>query len=287
MKNLFKSLAVTFLIIFSATTQAQTKPSKLENSLLWEVSGNGLTKPSYLYGTIHMICGGDYFLSDKAKKAFAASEKLVLEIDLSDPKEMTAMQQMAMGKEPLDKTLTPEQLSKLDVILKKTTGMTVQQVNSFSLTTVMSLIFVKTFGCNDIKLYEMEFITLAKNRNLKIAGLETVKSQFEILENAYTNDEMLAMLSEASPDETVVLVDNYKKENIEEIYKNTTSENLMNENTKNKMVDQRNKNWVTQMPELMKQQPTFFAVGAAHLSGEEGVIKLLRKAGYTVKPVTK
>nr|WP_315223549.1 TraB/GumN family protein [uncultured Flavobacterium sp.] len=287
MKNLFKSVTAAFLIIFSAGTQAQTKSPKLENSLLWEVSGNELSKPSYLYGTIHMICGADYFLSEKAKKAFEASEKLVLEINLSDPNEITAMQQMAMGKEPLDKILTPEQLSKLDLILKKTTGMSVQQVNSFSLTTVMSLIFIKSFGCSNIKLYEMEFVALAKKQNHQIGGLETVKSQFEILENAYTNDEMLTMLSEATPDEATVLVDNYKKENIDLIYKNTTGEKLMSEKTKDKMLNGRNRNWVTQMPELMKKQPIFFAVGAAHLAGEEGIINLLRKAGYTVKPVTK
>jgi uncharacterized protein YbaP (TraB family) len=35
-----------------------------------EISGNGLSKSSYLYGTIHMICGNDYFLSDKTKESF-------------------------------------------------------------------------------------------------------------------------------------------------------------------------------------------------------------------------
>ncbi|WP_433814257.1 TraB/GumN family protein [Flavobacterium johnsoniae] len=118
MKNLFK-LFIAALIFFGVKTQAQPQSPKLENSLLWEVSGNGLSKPSYLYGTIHMICSSDYFLTDKTKKAFESSEKLMLEINFSDPKEMSQMQQLAMGKEPLSKKLTTEQLAKLDDILKK------------------------------------------------------------------------------------------------------------------------------------------------------------------------
>lgn len=67
MKNLIKSVIAVIAIVFSSSVQAQTKSPKLENSLLWEVSGNGLTKPSYLYGTVHMICSPDYFLSEKQK----------------------------------------------------------------------------------------------------------------------------------------------------------------------------------------------------------------------------
>ncbi len=284
MKNLFK-LFITAFILFGLKTQAQPQSPKLENSLLWEVSGNGLSKPSYLYGTIHMICSSDYFLTDKTKRAFESSEKLMLEINFSDPKEMSQMQQLAMGKEPLSKKLTPEQLAKLDDILKKTTGMTVKQVDSFSLLTVMSLISMKTFGCTDLKFYEMEFIEQAKKKNIEIGGLESVKDQFVILENAYTNDEIIAMLDESVPEETAKLVSTYKDENIESLYNITTDERFTSKKTKKIILDERNLNWVKSMAELVKKQSVFFAVGSAHLGGEFGVINLLRKAGYKVKPI--
>lgn len=284
MKNLFK-LFIAALIFFGVKIQAQPQSPKLENSLLWEVLGNGLSKPSYLYGTIHMICSSDYFLTDKTKKAFESSEKLMLEINFSDPKEMSQMQQLAMGKEPLSKKLTPEQLAKLDDILIKTTGMTVKQVDSFSLLTVMSLISMKTFGCTDLKFYEMEFIEQAKKRNIEIGGLESVKDQFVILENAYTNDEIIAMLDESVPEETAKLVSTYKAENIESLYDITTYERFTSKKTKKIILDERNLNWVKSMAELIKKQSVFFAVGSAHLGGEFGVINLLRKAGYKVKPI--
>ncbi|WP_256469765.1 TraB/GumN family protein [Flavobacterium humidisoli] len=205
MKTRFQFIVAvfTFFLYVCNDISAQSKTSKLENSLLWEVSGKGLQKSSYLYGTIHMICSKDYFLSEKAKNAFEKSDKLFLEINFTDPNEMSQMQQLAMGKEPLSKKLTPEQLAKLDSILKKNTGMSVQQVDSFSLLTVLSLISMKSFGCTDLKFYEMEFSDAAKKRNVSISGLESVRSQFEILENAYSNDEMLALLEESTPEETV------------------------------------------------------------------------------------
>ena len=285
MKNLFKSVVTAIAVIFSLSTQAQTKAPKLENSLLWEVSGNGLANPSYLYGTIHMICSADYFLSEKTKKAFDSSSKLVLEIDLSDPKQLSDMQQMAMGKEPLSKTLSAENLSKLDDILQKKTGMTIQQVDSFNLLTVMSLISMKSFGCNDLKFYEMNFIEAAKQKNLPIKGLETVKDQFEAFGNAYSDTEMIAMFEESSKEETAKLVSKYKEEDINALFEITTDKRYTSEKTKKNILDNRNLNWLKIMPELMKTESTFFAVGSAHLAGELGVINLLREAGYTVKPI--
>lgn len=285
MKNLIKSVVTIIVVVFNLSVQAQKNSPKLENSLLWEVSGNGLSKPSYLYGTVHMICSGDYFVTEKTKKAFEASSKLVLEINFADPKETLEMQKLAMGKEPLSKKLNPEQLARLDAILKRTSGMTVQQVDNFSLMAVMSLISMKSFGCTDLKFYEMDFIEQGKKKNITFGGLETVKSQFSILEGAYSNEEMLKLFEESSADETSVLVSEYKKENIDALYAIITDKKVTSEKTKKEILDNRNLNWVKIMPELMQKESVFFAVGSAHLGGEFGVINLLRKAGYSVKPV--
>lgn len=285
MKSLFQSISTLLIVLFTSVVLAQEQAPKLENSLLWEVSGGSLKKPSYLYGTIHMICSKDYFLSEKVKKAFDKVDQLYLEINFTDPNEMSQMQQLAMGKEPLSKRLSPEQLAKLDAILKSATGMNVKQVDSFSLLTVLSLISIKSFGCIDLKFYEMEFSDLAKKRNITTSGLETVKSQFEVLENAYSNDEIIKLLETSTSEETIELVDAYKNENIDAMYALTTDTKVTSEKTKNQIVDGRNLNWVKIMPELMNQKSVFFAVGAGHLGGENGVINLLRKKGFTVKPV--
>ncbi|SHF90588.1 hypothetical protein SAMN05444396_102374 [Flavobacterium segetis] len=287
MKNFFKLVLLVVIALFSVSIQAQEIQAPLKNSLLWEISGNGLANKSYLYGTVHVICASDFFLTEKVKKALENSNKLILEINMADPNEIASMQDLAMGKLTLDKTLNSSQLSKLDEILKKNTGMTVQQVNGYRLTTVMSLISIKSFNCNELKFYEMEFIAKAKERKMEVSGLETVKNQFSIIENAYTTDEMIASLAESNSELNKALVNEYKNENIETLYKNSTTEKLMSVKTRAEMLDNRNINWVKALPEMLLNESSFIAVGAAHLAGEFGVINLLRKAGYSVNPVMK
>ena len=289
MKKLFKSIAVVAVLLISSGVFAQAKKvtsvNSNDKSLLWEISGNGLSKSSYLYGTMHMICGNDYFLSDKTKKAFTASDNLVLEVNLSDPKELSTGQQLAYGKEPLSKTLSPEQLNELDVLLQKRTGMTVKQVDKFSLMTVMSLITMKSFGCTDVKSYEMEFIAMAKESNKGVTGFESIIAQWGFLNNAYSDAEVIKMLQESNDENTKKMVQNYIQENLPEIYKEITAPKVMNEKARKWLLEVRNENWVVKMPDMMKDKSTFFAVGAAHLLGEQGVINLLKKKGYIVKPI--
>ena len=289
MKKLYKSIAVGAVLLISSGVFSQAKKATSINSndksLLWEISGNGLSKSSFLYGTIHMICVNDYFLSEKTKKAFNATESLFLEIDLSDPNELVFMQKAAMSAEPLSKKLTAKQLSDLDIILRQITGMTIQQVDNYSMLTVLSLISMKSFGCENLKFYEMEFIGLAKESKKSIGGLETMEAQIHFLNKAYSDDEMIAMLQETNGEETEKMVQNYINENLSELYKEITTPKLMTENSKKWMLEVRNENWAVKMPDVMKEKSTFFAVGAAHLLGKEGLINLLRKAGYSVKPL--
>lgn len=56
----------------------------LEKSVLWEISGNGLAKPSYLFGTIHMICNEDFVWDDRLQRAFDATDELVMEVDMDE-----------------------------------------------------------------------------------------------------------------------------------------------------------------------------------------------------------
>lgn len=54
---------------------------------------------------------------------------------------------------------------------------------------------------------------------------------------------------------------------------------------KDALIYNRNADWIKKMPEIMKKRATFFAVGAGHLTGEKGMLELLKKAGYKVESV--
>ena len=49
------------------------------------------------------------------------------------------------------------------------------------------------------------------------------------------------------------------------------------------MLDKRNSSWIPIIEKAARTKPTFFAFGAGHLGGPNGVINLLRQRGYTVR----
>jgi uncharacterized protein YbaP (TraB family) len=283
MKNVSKSIVALAVFAFSFSSNAQTP--KNENSVLWEVSGNGLTKPSYLFGTVHMICGKDFVMKPKAVEAFSKTSKLALEVNMDDPDEMAIVQQMAIGKEPLSKKMTTKQIAELEVVLQKSGGVSLAQVDNYTLETVMSLLFAKSFGCPDLKFYEMEFIEKAKVNKKPIVGLEKATDQMDILNKSFTDDELISYLQKINPDMSNTMIKEYTNEDISSLYTSTTDKELMSVSTKKILLDNRNENWLKIMPEMMQKESVFFAFGAAHLAGELGVINLLKKAGYTVKPI--
>ena len=80
-----------------------------------------------------------------------------------------------------------------------------------------------------------------------------------------------------------VMLKEYKEENLNALVK--SSANTYSTRYEHLLLDKRNKNWVKKIPKMSSQKSTFFAVGAAHLAGEKGIINLLRKKGYTVTAV--
>lgn len=283
MKNQFKTLVVILALGCCSFLNAQLSNNK--NSVLWEVSGNGLKKPSYLFGTIHMICGKDFVMWTKATEAFSKASKLALEINMADAGEMTIAQQMAMGKVPLSKSLTAKQKADLETVLQKNGVGTLEQLDSYTLETVMSLLFMKSFGCADLKFYEMEFISKATQSNIPVVGLEKVVEQIEFLNQSFSDDEMIAYLQKIDANMCGQMVKQYTNQDIEGLYEMMIEKESMSSSTQKILLDNRNEKWVKAMPDMMQNESVFFAFGAAHLPGKKGVINLLKQAGYSLKPI--
>jgi uncharacterized protein len=281
-KTLILGLVTATSVGFS--TQAQTKTSD-DDSLLWEISGNGLSRPSYLYGTLHMMCESDFVIKEKVKKAFDTTSKLALEIDFDDPSELKAMQEMNVSKVTLSALLSSDDYKKLDAILKEKVGVGASQFETTTLSFLMSLIMIKSLNC-PLKVYEFEFLQMAQNRKMQVVGLEKLADQIATLDTAYTPHEMVEQLNNYDKKYFDLLTQTYKSEDLKAIYELVNDPKFMDEKSKRVMLDNRNSNWVRDMPAMMKSESVFFAVGAAHLPGENGVIQLLQKAGYKVQPIT-
>ncbi|NLR60958.1 TraB/GumN family protein [Chitinophaga polysaccharea] len=278
-------LAIVFVGLFTGNANGQQQPL-LEKSLLWKVTGKGLTQPSYLYGTIHMICDADFKIATKTKNAFEQASQLVLEADLFNPSTPALVKAAMTADTPLSKKLSPTEYTMLDSLMQQKMGMTLKPFDNFKLTMVMALMAQKLFSCAQPKSYEMTFNQMATVKKLPVGALETVQEQLDLMNKAFSDEQIITQVKGFDSARIMMneMVENYKAEDVGALY-NRMVEELTDKHTIQIMLEERNLHWVTEMPEMMQKGSSFFAVGAGHLGGPIGIITLLRKQGYTVTPV--
>ena len=88
MKRLSTGFLFSLLAIAGCAQKNELPKSKNNNTLLWKISGKGLDKPSYLFGTIHMLCSDDAVLSTNMKSAIKNADEIYLEVDMDNLGEM-------------------------------------------------------------------------------------------------------------------------------------------------------------------------------------------------------
>ena len=161
---------------------------ELENSLLWEISGNGLEKSSYLFGTIHITC--DASLSDEVKKAMDNTSQLVLEIDMDDPQmQMKMMRGMRMKEgKSLKDFLNDEEFAAVDSLFQKNMGMSVAMLQTVKPMLLNSMLIPKLLDCAGQSV-ESELMKIAKAQQEDINGLETIEYQLAVFDEIPYEDQ--------------------------------------------------------------------------------------------------
>lgn len=280
---------ILFLVfgIFSIFNQAQP----LEKALLWKISGNGLEKPSYLFGTIHATC--DATLDAATLKALEETKQLYLEIDMDDPMlQMQMMQGMAMKDGvTISSLVSEEEFIVIDEFLQKNIGMSAKMINTFKPFMLSSMLLPKLLDC-EFQSVEMELMKVTKAQSEEVYGLETIGDQLQVFDKIPYKDQVEELLKTAKSDlskekeEMKKIMDVYKTKDIEKmLVVMDESDNKLSADNKDVLLVNRNRNWIPVIEKVIKSTPTFFGVGAAHLAGDDGVIKLLRKQGYKVEAV--
>jgi hypothetical protein len=295
MKPLAKKIII-FLVLFvlgyfvgKQIAKAQSVPT---HTLLYEISGKGLKQPSFLYGTFHVLCPNDLLLTETIKDKLNASEQLVLELDMDAPDFMAKMQANMMldnGK-TLKNYLSESEYASVNQFFKDSLKMPLEQMINIKPFMLSTMFYPKYLGCTPAS-WEMTLMQLAQEKKMEVLGLETVEEQMKVL-NALSYERQAKVLLEGVKEyqksKSIILnmLALYKTQNVEEMYK--VSKEYFDEEMEGMekvMLADRNRNWIPKIGKLSKEKATFYAVGAGHLGGEAGVIALLQKEGYTVKPI--
>jgi len=273
-------------------------------SLLWKVSGNGLKNPSYLFGTHHLAPLSILDKINGFKTAFDASTQVVGEINMKEaqsPEGAKKIQEkMFITNDTTAQILFSEkEQATINSFLKTNLGFDLTQAPKIKpafINTIVAVVFAsKSLSYNPKEQLDGYFQTKGEENGKKIIALETLEFQRDLLYDSQSLQRQARLLVCSLSDttkiikETKELTEAYYSFNINKMFdlslqkEGTSCDPIPGE--RDAMFDNRNKDWAAKLPGIMKEAPTFIAVGALHLPGENGLISLLKKQGYKVEPV--
>ena len=286
-------LTCLILPIIVVKTNAQ---DNLAKSLLWEISGNGLDQPSYVFGTIHMIDQEYYFLTEAAENAFDKSQNVTFEIDMEEMTDIGVimpllMQAFMKGDTTLSDLLNEEDYKMVANHFQQIglPMMMVERIKPMFLSALAAGDMSNPAAQQEVVSYEMELMKMAEEQDKEIMGLETAEYQMSMFDSIpYTAQAQMLLESiqgdsSEGTDQLNQMIELYINQDIEGMQVMMNEDNDIME-YQDLLLIARNKNWIPIMEKRMKTSICFFAVGAGHLGGNQGVLRLLQAAGYNIKP---
>lgn len=282
-----------FIFFLSISLSANAQKKNPNNTLLWEITGKELAKPSYIFGTYHLADKGFVDTMKVVNQKLAAADMIVGEMIIDQTLALKLMPFMLMKNNTLDQLLSEKEYQLVDDYLKKLGKYNIKMFNTFSpmalQTLILQLISPKTFTATNPAI-DQYFQDYGKENNKELIGLETVEEQGAVLfgSSLERQKEMLVKY---------VKQEKKNKKAAEKLYSDYINQNLTaTEKTFAKLDDftpeeadrllkNRNDKWLEQLPTLMQNKSLFIAVGAGHLVGKDGLIRRLKAMGYKVNPL--
>lgn len=291
-KLLYVFTSVLFVLGLSSFVSKKNSEVVPEHkSLLWKIEGNGLKTPSYLFGTMHMIEKEYFYFPKSLEKILKKSELLVMEI--ANVSQMDAMQHLMLKEGTFFDFFSPEQT---DTILHWASDKLKMDEATFRMSFNKMKPFVVVQAATQMNFmgktesYEYTLERIAKENKIKTAGLETVADQIKIFDDLTKEQQAEMVLSgireeDKSMETTRKMQGLYKRQRLDSLYMYIRDEGGVLAEEQHTFLDQRNVNWIPQIKKFAEQGTSFIAVGAGHLGGSKGVIRLLEQEGYKVTPV--
>lgn len=295
------SLTFLFLLIFFIT-QAQKAGLKERKypSLLWEISGNGLKKPSYLFGTMHVSSKMVFNLSDSFYLAIKSSDVVALETNPESWQEDmfnfnfendfvgTSYNWMQGLQHAPDDYLTINTLkfSNYEKLIEGALASNPSAINN---------LLYRTYSEKETDFEEDTYLDLyiyqaGKKWGKKVIGVEKYAESMKLAMEAYLD----AMKDKNKKEKTYEAEGKFSYAKLQEAYRAGNLDLLDTINRINsfspafdeKFLYRRNEIQAASIDSILKKRLSLFAgVGAAHLPGPRGVIEILRRAGYKLRPI--
>ena len=291
MRNIFLILFLTSFSYIHSQSEVRAFPMS-ENSLFWEISGNGLKSPSVIYGTMHLMTKDNFILPRKIIKTLKKSEVLLMELDATTPPP-SILDLLTLKDGSFFDFFTSKEIDSIYAwgavnlhLDSSTFKLVFDKMKPF----VLLQQAIANAYLQEAESYEVHFEKVARNNTIKILGLETMAEQialFDELEDSILTELVMEAIRsiEKSKAELIELEELYLKGNIDGLYTfGIETQSTISAETKLFIID-RNIKWIPLIMEQIEASKTFIAIGAGHLGGQSGVIRLLEAEGYTLTPI--
>jgi len=280
-------------IWLAVPTLSLAQQGQKNGGLLWKITGNGLEKSSYLFGTMHVVCPEDLNLPQPLLEALSQTNRTYLEIDLDNTSELMSLVTKLMMKNNirLQDLLTPGQYDSVKAFFQRSGSQipfgVIERYKPFLLSGMLAQ---EILACGATEGMDMEIMKETKKAQREVFGLESAADQaaiFDSIPYPVQARGLVRFIDSLDVYRTSLnqMLEAYRRGDLEKLvtFMNDSEPEMVEYS--DVMLFRRNKNWVLQMPDIMKEAPTFFAVGAGHLPGEFGVLNLLKAEGFTLEPV--
>jgi uncharacterized protein len=266
--------------------------------LFWKISGKGLAKPSYLFGTHHLIEKEQIKNFDKIQAIAGQTDAVVGEMDMTDLATMQAkiMQRATMPGKNIKEMISVEDYTLVDTEFKQLIGAGLDKLGSFKpmmlQTLYAGMIYFRSQNMTkQPEAIDVLFQNAAKTNNKQIIGLETLEQQTAIMFDSLSPNRQAEILVK-SVKQKQKGIDLYKRlneaylaGNLVKLAELDKEDDDLTPAERRPLYEGRNNNWMKQLPVMLAKQSCFVAVGCMHLVGEAGLLAQLKKAGYKVEAV--
>ncbi len=285
-----KKVLLGYVLIFSLSMNVWAADS--DNGILWQVSKSGQL-PSFVLGTIHSDDPAVTALPAKVTSALQQSTSFSAELDLDMSKMLQAQMQMMLPENKTLQSVIGAQRYNQCLSLMSRYGVPealLSKMKPWAVAAQLSMPKPQTGVFLDLQLFQM-----AQVQGKKTYGLETIAEQMSVFDGM-TESQQLIMLDQAIKDHAHMpakinkLIKLYVKRDLNGMKKfsdiemekiDSSLSNLMED----KLINERNHRMVKRMQPQLAAGKAFIAVGALHLPGEQGILKLLQKQGYQLKVI--
>ncbi len=265
-----------------------------ESSILWEINGNGITKPSYLFGSLKFIGEKEFYLPKEVTEKIKLSVVFAIEdqVDHHAQHELNKALHFPKG-ETLATHLSPDDYSKVVSFFETEFKISKKQFEGKYARLkplAISISMTRLSLGEKVKFYDIELLKFAKRNKVKAYSLEAIEREAQALNTFPIEDQAIALLHsvdnfEKQKTEFQNLMNDYPQGRLEEIFEYTLHPLEDNQQFIEAFYYARNKEWMTSIEKMIAENVAFISVGISHLEGEGGLLNLFKERGYTLTPI--